>query len=78
MDNNKFEIEILTRLTRIETKIEDFKNIEEKSNNAYNVAMNNKEKVEELESSIKWLSRTTAGAVIALIVRLVWDLIKIS
>lgn len=74
MENSKFEIEVITRLTKIETKLEDFKSIEDKANAAYNIARENEKKLEEL----KWYKHTTVAAIIGLIVKLVWDLIKLS
>ena len=78
MDNKKFEIEVLTRLTKIETMLVDFKGIEEKASEAFTLSLSNKEKIEKLQDSNKWLARTTVGAVIGLVIKLIWDLIKIS
>ena len=63
-ENKKFEIEVLTRLTKIETMLEDFKGIEEKSTKAYDLSLNNKERLDKIEDNNKWLFRTTVGAVI--------------
>ena len=41
----KFELEVLTRLAVIESKIDDYKLIKEKSNEAYNLANRNLETI---------------------------------
>lgn len=48
-EERKFEIEVLTRLTKIETMLEDFKGIEQKSIDAYNLSIKNKEKIDVIE-----------------------------
>ena len=63
-EEKKFEIEVLTRLTKIETMLEDFKGIEAKSIEAYNLSKDNKERLDKIEDNNKWLFRTTVGAVI--------------
>ena len=63
-DEKKFEIEVLTRLTKIETLLQDFKGVEEKSMEAYNLSKDNKERLDKIEDNNKWLFRTTVGAVI--------------
>lgn len=78
MENNKFEIEVLTRLTKIETMLTDFNKIEEKADEAYNLSKANKKEIDEIKDSNKWLSRTTIGAVIVLVINLIWNLIKTS
>lgn len=67
-EERKFEIEVLTRLTKIETMLEDFKGIEEKSTQAYELSLRNKERLDKMEDNSKWLFRTTIGAVITSLV----------
>ena len=63
-EERKFEIEVLTRLTKIETMLEDFKGIEQKSTQAYELSLRNKERLDKIEDNNKWLFRTSVGAVI--------------
>lgn len=63
-EEKKFEIEVLTRLTKIETMLEDFKGVESKSTEAYNLSLSNKKRLDEIEDNNKWLFRTTIGAII--------------
>lgn len=44
-----FEVEVLSRLTKIETKLDDY--IEKR--------------IAEIEDKLKWITRTTVGAIIA-------------
>ena len=60
----KFELEVLTRLAVIESKIDDYKLIKEKSNEAYNLANRNLETIDKIEDRNKWLWRTSVGALI--------------
>lgn len=78
MESNKFEIEVLTRLTKIETMLTDFNKVEEKVDYAYNLSKNNKADIDEIKDKNKWLSRTTIAAIIVLVINLIWNLIKIS
>lgn len=70
-----FELDVITRLTKIETMLEDFKGIEAKSTDAYNLSTKNKEKIEDIEAKLKeldenkkWLFRTSIGALIGAII----------
>ena len=76
MEEKKFEIEVLTRLTKIETMLQDFKGIEEKSTEAYNLSINNKQRLDKIEDNNKWLFRTTVGAVITGLIAILLTLIK--
>ena len=73
MDNNKFQIDVLTRLTAIETllKEQDYKAINERLNQAENVAKNNKERLDKIEDNTKWLWRTVAVSLISAILGLI-------
>ena len=59
-----FETEVLTRLTVIETKLDDYTGIREKAEKAYNLSADNKEEIKQMKDNNKWLFRTTVGAVI--------------
>lgn len=75
-EEKKFEIEVLTRLTKIETMLEDFKGIEQKSSEAYNLSMSNKKRLDEIEDNNKWLFRTTIGAVITGLIAIALTFVK--
>lgn len=67
-EDRKFEIEVLTRLTKIETMLEDFKGIEQKANDAYNLSKQNQEKINKIEDKNQWAFRTSIGAVIGAVI----------
>lgn len=75
-EEKKFEIEVLTRLTKIETMLEDFKGIENKTNEAYNLSKSNKQRLDKIEDNSKWLFRTAVGAVITGLIAIVLSFIK--
>lgn len=75
-EEKKFEIEVLTRLTKIETMLEDFKGVESKSMEAYNLSKSNKQRLDKIEDNNKWLFRTTVGAVITGLIAIVLTFIK--
>ena len=75
-EEKKFEIDVLTRLTKIETMLENFKGVEDKSNEAYNLSINNKQRLDKKEDNNKWLFRTTVGAVLTGIIAIVLNFIK--
>ena len=76
MEENKFQVEVLTRLTVLETLIkeQDYKGIREMSENAYNIANNNETRIKQLEDSNKWIIRLVLGAVIGGILALVFKI----
>ena len=77
MQNDKFELEVLQRLTKIETMLEDFKGVESKSTEAYNLSLSNKERLDKIEEKNQWLLRTSVGAVIVGLIGIVLSCIKI-
>lgn len=76
MEQSKFEREVLDRLMRLETKIDmqDYKGIQEKVENAYNLSKNNEERIAKLEDAQKWLVRLVLGAVILGILAFVYKI----
>ena len=75
MEERKFEIEVLTRLTKIETMLEDFKGIEQKATEAYALSIDNKKRLDKIEDNNKWLFRTTVGAIIGSLIGIIVSLI---
>lgn len=63
MEKN-FEREVLDRLTKIETKLDDYKEIKNKAEVAYTRSEENKTEISELKDKLKWTSRTLWGAII--------------
>ena len=77
MENDgKFEIEVLTRLTKIETMLQDFKKVEDKSAEAYNLSKDNQKRLDKIEDNNKWLFRTTVGAIIVGLIGIILNFIK--
>lgn len=60
-----FQTQVLTRLAVIESKIDDYKNLQQKCNEAYSVSINNRERINKIEDTLKWIWRTVAGILIA-------------
>ena len=75
-DDKKFEIEVLTRLTKIETMLQDFKGVENKSTEAYNLSLSNKQRLDKIEDTNKWLFRTAVGSVMTGLIAIVLSFIK--
>lgn len=73
MDDKKFQIDVLTRLTAIETllKEQDYKSVNERLNDTENTSKNNKERIEKLEDNGRWLWRTVAGSLILAVLGLI-------
>ena len=78
MDNKNFEREVMERLTKIETKLDDYNNFRDKSEEAYSLSKENEKDIDEINDKIKWLSRTIAGAIITGIVGIAIVLIKLG
>ena len=75
-EEKKFEIEVLTRLTKIETLLRNFEGTEKKAVEAYNLSVSNKQRLDKIEDNSKWLFRTTVGAVITGLIAIVLTLLK--
>lgn len=73
---HSFENEVLTRLTKIETKLDDYSKNKEKTDEAYNLSKENEKDIADINEKIKWITRTIAGAVIAGIIGIAISLIK--
>lgn len=74
----EFEREVLERLTKIETKLDDYTNFRNKTEEAYSLSKENDKEIEEIKEKMKWLSRTVIGAIIAGIIGIVFVLIQIG
>lgn len=74
MEEDKFQIEVLTRLTAIETtlKQQDYKAISEKVNNADNRSISNEKRLDKLEDKLKWVVLTIAGTLIVAAVKIIF------
>lgn len=77
MEKN-FEIEVLTRLAVIESKLDTYKIIEEKSEVAFTTSQQNKKDIEKLQDNNKWLFRTVVGACTVSIIELLVMIFKLG
>ena len=77
MDKN-FETEVIERLVKIETKLDDYNNVKISVSEASAKAASNEKRIEELEDKIKWISRTTVGAIIAGVIAVVFVLLQMG
>lgn len=73
-----FETQVLTRLAVIESKLDDYKSVREKTEEAFNTSQENKQDIVEINEKMKWLSRTIVGAIISGIVGIIFILIKMG
>lgn len=78
MENKGFEREVLERLTKIETKLDDYGNMREKTEEAHSLSKQNEKNIEEINEKIKWLSRTIIGALITGVIGIIIVLVKLG
>ena len=80
MDNNEFQIEVLERLTAIETTLKqmDYKTITEKINEEdkkvialENKSKDNEKRIDKMEDNGRWLWRTVASSLILAVLGLI-------
>ena len=64
----KTQTEIITKLSIIETKIDDYKEVKGKTDTALNKALENEKDIEEIKEKITWLTRLIAGTFITAII----------
>ena len=74
----EFEKEILERLIRIETKLDDYDSTKTKVEEARSKAYSNERRINEIEDKQKWLERTVVGTVITGIIAIVFIVVKIG
>lgn len=75
---DEFQTEVLTRLARIETKLDDYDNLKTKAEETRAKSYSNERRINELEDKQKWLERTTVGAIIVGAVNLIFIFIKLG
>lgn len=73
-----FETEVLSRLAVIESKLDGYKDMKKTVYEADNRSKENKEDILEIQDKLKWLSRTTIGAILTGIVGIGIAFIKIG
>jgi len=87
MDNNKFQIEVLERLTAIETTLKqmDYKSIEDKADRLNekvieleNKVKNNDGRLNKIEDNNRWLWRSVAVSILGVVVGAIVAVIKMS
>lgn len=76
--DREFEKEVIERLIRIETKMSDYETTKTTSQEARAKAYENERRINELEDKIKWLVRTTIGALITGGIGLVYAFLKLG
>ena len=74
----EFEKEILERLIRIETKIDDYESTKTKVEEARAKAYSNERRINDLEDKLKWISRTTIGALITGGIAVIYAIFKLG
>ena len=76
MENGKFQIEVLERLSVLEALIkeQDYKGVKDTSEKALNLAKNNESRINALEDGNKWLIRLVIGAIIGGILAFVFKI----
>lgn len=76
MENGKFQIEVLERLSVLETLIkeQDYKGVKDTSEKALNLAKNNESRINALEDGNKWIIRLVIGAIIGGILAFVFKI----
>ena len=73
-----FETQVLTRLAVIESKLDDYKSVRDKTEESYNMAQENKQDIAEINEKIKWITRTIVGAIITGAIGIIFILIQIG
>ena len=77
MDKN-FETQVLTRLAVIESKLDDYKSVRDKTEEALNTSQENKQDILEINEKIKWITRTIVGAIISGAIGIIFILIQMG
>lgn len=80
MDNQEFQINVLQRLSVIETllKQQDYKGLAEISNEALEKARKNEEDIKEMKERNKWYFRTIVGCILTTLISLLFTFLKFN
>lgn len=73
-----FEREVLERLAKIETKIDDYTNIKDKTEEAHTLSRENRKDIDEINDKLKWITRTIAGTIITGLIGILILFLKIG
>ena len=73
-----FEREVLERLAKIETKLDNYGNMQEKTEQAFSLSKENEKEIEEIKEKLKWITRTIAAAIISGAIGIVFVLIQLG
>lgn len=77
MKNEKdFEREVLERLTKIETKLDDYNNIKGKAEDSYVLSKENEKDITDIKDKLKWITRTLVSAIITGVITLLVAYLK--
>lgn len=71
-----FEREVIERLTKIETKLDDYNSTKDKAEEAFTKATKNEEEINEIKDKMKWLARTIVGAIIPIVIGAIVFILK--
>lgn len=74
----EFKLEVLTQLAVINSKLDGYSEIKKTVYETETTSKENKEDIQELQDKFKWLSRTTAGAIITGVIGIVFIFIKMG
>lgn len=75
-EGREFELDVIARLTTIETILRRFEDIVEKTNKAYELSISNEKRLDKIEDNNKWAFRTSVGAIITGLIGIVLSLIS--
>jgi hypothetical protein len=73
-----FETEVITRLTKIETKLDDYKQVKDDSIKALQLSEANDCSIKEIKDNTKWLWRTLFVSILGIVTSIILMFIKIS
>lgn len=77
-EKSKFEIEVLTRLAVIESKLDGYKEVKSTAYDADTRSKQNEKRINNLEDRNKWLAKATIGAVICEIIGIGFMLVQMG
>lgn len=74
----EFKLEVLTQLAVINSKLDGYSEIKKTVYETETTSKENREDIKELQDKFKWLSQTTAGAIITGVVGIVFIFVKMG
>ena len=76
MDDIEFKLTVIKKLEHIETKLENYSDLEKNTNEALLLSNQNSKDIEEIKNKNKWYFTTIVGTILVFILNTILNFVK--